>query len=141
VRQAYAAFDAPALCQGCHGRIDPVGFLFENYDTVGAYRTVDDNGQLVDAAASVVADPDTALSGSFNGAVAFVQRLASHGDEVSQCLATQLFRYASKRAEGDADQSFLADLATKYVQSGQSTQQILSALTQSETFLYRLNEN
>src|SRR6266436_6481667 len=54
VRQAYEKFTSPPLCQGCHVRINPVGFLFENYDTLGAYRTVDDNGRPVKAAGTVV---------------------------------------------------------------------------------------
>src|SRR5262249_30620547 len=28
-------------CQGCHGRINPTGFLFESYDQVGRFRTVE----------------------------------------------------------------------------------------------------
>jgi hypothetical protein len=141
LREAYTQFDAPASCQTCHAQIDPVGFLFENYDTIGAYRTVDDSGQPVDSAASVVGVNDPALNGAVGSAVAFVQRLAGHSEQVSQCLATQLFRYAYKRREGDADRSFLAALATRYVQSGQSAKELLRALTQSEAFLDRLNEN
>src|SRR5213078_2512540 len=28
-------------CAGCHARMDPIGFAFENYDAVGAFRTRD----------------------------------------------------------------------------------------------------
>ena len=139
VRHAYEAFDAPAACQSCHGQIDPMGYLFESYDTLGAYRTVDDAGQPVDPAVTVVGAQDPSLNGSAPNAVSFVQRIAA-SDQVSQCLVEQLFRYSSKRLEVSADQAFLADLATQYVSSGQSMKQVLSALTQSRTFLQRLNE-
>ncbi len=139
VRQTYEASDSSTRCQSCHARIDPVGFLFENYDSLGAYRTVDDVGQPVDPAVTIVGASDPALNGAAANAVAFVKRLAA-SDQVSQCLVDQLFRYASKREEGSLDQAFLADLATQYVRSGQSMKQVLSALTQSRTFLHRLNE-
>ncbi len=35
-------------CAGCHSIINPLGFAFENYDTLGRYRT-EDNGEVVDA--------------------------------------------------------------------------------------------
>jgi len=138
-RHAYENFDSPASCQACHARIDPVGFLFENFDTLGTYRTVDDAAQPIDSSANVVGASDSTLNGPTANAVEFVKRL-SNSDEVSQCFATQLFRYAEKRLESDADQAFLADLVTRYAQSGQSTKELLSALTQSRGFLQRINE-
>ncbi len=63
LRQAFERFDAPASCQSCHARIDPVGFPFEAYDTLGAYRTVDDYGMPIDSAATIVGADDDAQSG------------------------------------------------------------------------------
>ena len=34
-RKLYEDFTAAAACQACHGRINGVGFAFENYDAVG----------------------------------------------------------------------------------------------------------
>ena len=39
-------------CAGCHVRMDPLGFSFENYDAIGSWRTnegkfpVDASGKL-----------------------------------------------------------------------------------------------
>ena len=139
LRHAIEAFDAPSECQQCHARIDPVGFLFENYDTLGAYRTVDDGLQTIDPAVTVVGAKDPTLNGPVANAVAFAKRLAA-SDQVSACFVKQLFRYASRREDAAADQTFLAELATRYVRSGQSTQQLRAALTQTQTFLRRINE-
>jgi len=44
--------DAGDSCGGCHAQFDPIGFAFENYDPIGAYRT-EDNGVTVDASGNV----------------------------------------------------------------------------------------
>jgi hypothetical protein len=139
VRQAYEKFTSPALCQGCHSRINPVGFLFENYDTLGAYQTIDDNGQPVNSQVTIVGATDMSLDVPTANAIEFVNRLAATGDVTSQCLATQLYRYAAKRDDADADLPIITGLATQFNQSGQSLKTLFGALTQAEPFVYRLN--
>ena len=36
------------LCASCHQRMDPIGFAFENYDAIGAWRDRD-GGFAIDA--------------------------------------------------------------------------------------------
>jgi hypothetical protein len=145
VRQAYEAFTSPALCQGCHSRINPVGFLFENYDTVGAYRTIDDNGQPVNSDVTIVnaldnsGAPDPKLNVETPNAVKFVQNLAAEGSVTTQCLVTQLYRYALKRLENDADQKTIGNLASSYTSASQSMSKLIAGLTQTQAFQNRLN--
>ncbi|HEY4105414.1 MAG TPA: DUF1588 domain-containing protein, partial [Polyangiaceae bacterium] len=145
VRQAYEAFTSPSLCQGCHARINPVGFLFENYDTIGQYRTIDDNGQPVNSDVTVVSaldtngDPDPKLNVETPNAVQFTKNLASDGSVATQCMVTQLYRYALKRIENDADQDTLSKLAGDYTTSSQSLSKLISGLTQTQGFMNRMN--
>ncbi|HWZ91115.1 MAG TPA: DUF1588 domain-containing protein [Polyangiaceae bacterium] len=146
VRQAYEAFTSPTLCQGCHARINPVGFLFENYDTIGQYRTIDDNGQPVNSDVTIVDALDNTgmrdpkLNVETPDAVKFVQNLASEASVTTQCLVTQLYRYALKRVESDADQQTISDLSTSYTGASQSMSKLIGGLTQTQGFLNRLNE-
>lgn len=39
-------------CASCHALMDPIGFAFENYDAMGAYRTLD-NGQPIDSTGEI----------------------------------------------------------------------------------------
>src|ERR1700752_940560 len=32
------------VCAGCHARMDPLGFAFENFDATGKWRTVESTG-------------------------------------------------------------------------------------------------
>src|SRR5262249_23688515 len=41
LRQRMEQHRAKAICASCHQRMDPLGFGFENYDAVGAWRTMD----------------------------------------------------------------------------------------------------
>lgn len=52
LKEALSQHMEDPACSSCHGSTDPVGFAFEFYDAIGAYRTTD-NGGMVDASGSV----------------------------------------------------------------------------------------
>jgi len=41
IREIMEAHRANPACNACHGVMDPLGFSLENFDTIGAYRTMD----------------------------------------------------------------------------------------------------
>jgi Protein of unknown function (DUF1592)/Protein of unknown function (DUF1588)/Protein of unknown function (DUF1587)/Protein of unknown function (DUF1595)/Protein of unknown function (DUF1585) len=49
VREQIAAHRASASCAGCHNLIDPIGLALENFDAIGRYRSVYENGLAIDA--------------------------------------------------------------------------------------------
>jgi hypothetical protein len=59
VREIMETHRANPTCNACHGVMDPLGFSLENFDTIGAYRSIDRNthtkidtsGKLVDGTA------------------------------------------------------------------------------------------
>lgn len=51
-RERFASHVADPACAGCHRRIDPLGYAFEQFDASGAFRT-EDHGRAVDATATV----------------------------------------------------------------------------------------
>jgi hypothetical protein len=142
LRQDFETLTADKVtCQPCHMRINPLGFLFEHYDTLGRYRTVDDNGQPVNSVATIVGTGDPMLDLSTTDAVQFANRLGADNGTVAQCMVTQVYRYAVHRREADsgADQPALTTLSTAFDSSGRNMKTLLSTVTQSEAFLYRLN--
>jgi hypothetical protein len=131
----------PTGCQPCHMRINPVGFLFENYDTIGQFRTIDDNKQPVNTAVTIVGTGDPALDVATTNATQFLDRLGTDDAAVGACMITHLYRFAAKRAEATsgADAADIMKLTTAFTTSKQSFKQALVGLTQTETFLNRLN--
>jgi hypothetical protein len=49
VREQIAIHRAAAACAGCHNMIDPIGLALENFDAIGRYRGVYENGLPIDA--------------------------------------------------------------------------------------------
>ena len=92
--------------------MDPFGFAFENFDGIGAYRTMD-NGSPVDSTATV------SLDGTKQSVANGVQlaSLLSTSPEARQCFTTQWVRYALARPETDADKASIATAYTAFASS------------------------
>jgi Protein of unknown function (DUF1592)/Protein of unknown function (DUF1588)/Protein of unknown function (DUF1595)/Protein of unknown function (DUF1585) len=129
----------PTTCQPCHKRINPLGFLFEHYDSMGYYVTTDSNGQPVDSATTLVGTGDPMLDVANTDAVQFAGRLGADDSTVATCMVNQIYRYAVHRHEEAGDVMALASLTSSFNTSGRNVKMLLSSLTQSEAFLYRLN--
>jgi hypothetical protein len=145
VRQAFETFTSAPKCQACHSRINPVGFLFENYDTLGAYTKVDDNGQAVNAAGTIVGatgtmgESDAAINVATATAVDLSKNMAGSA-AVAQCLVKQLYRYTVKRHETDGDAVTINTLAGAFAGTAQNMPGLLVGLTKSDAFLNRWNQ-
>jgi hypothetical protein len=62
VRQMVEKHSSDEKCAGCHRKIDPYGFAFENYDAIGRYRTQDLANRPIDTRTTL---PDgTAIGGA-----------------------------------------------------------------------------
>ncbi|NIS34118.1 MAG: DUF1588 domain-containing protein, partial [Actinobacteria bacterium] len=83
---------SPDTCQGCHRAIDGIGFGFENYDAIGAFR-VTDNGMPVDATGAITTAEGEEV---YDGAVELSAALAE-SQTVRECVSEQWFRFAAGR--------------------------------------------
>jgi hypothetical protein len=78
-------------CAGCHRLMDPIGFALENFDAVGAWRTVDDAGVPLDTR-------DVLLSGeAVQGVAALRTALVKRPEVFVQTLTEKLLIYALGR--------------------------------------------
>jgi len=93
IRQIMEQHRANPTCNACHGVMDPLGFALENFDTIGAYRSVDrftrtkidTSGKLVDGT-------------PVNGPVDLRSALLSHPEQFVQTLTEKLTIYALGRS-------------------------------------------
>lgn len=131
-RERFEQHNSDPKCAGCHQMIDPIGFGFEHYDGVGAYRLTE--GELpIDASGRLIA---TDVDGEFEGAVELAQML-SRSEQVQQCFARQWFRYAFGRNETDSDECSTRDLELTFAESEGDVLILLRALITSDAFRYR----
>jgi hypothetical protein len=115
-RQRYEEKTADAACATCHSLINPVGFVLENYDAVGRYRTeelvIDDGtGELlatlpIDATAAPALAGDDTVIGS---GVELSQQIVDSG-RAEACFARQYFRATFGREESAEDGCAVDDL-------------------------------
>lgn len=131
-RERFDAHRTDPACAGCHSLMDPIGFGFENYDAVGAYRT-EENGKTIDATGTLTA---TSVDGNFNGPVDLSNRLAE-SKEIRECATLMWFRFLVGRAESTEDDCTLQHAEKLFAESGDKFPELLVALTQTDAFLYR----
>ena len=111
--------------------MDPIGFGFENYDSIGRFATIDPNGLPIDSSGEFKYTRDS--DGAFDGALELVERLVE-SDEVAECMTTQIFRYAHGRRADDADACAVHALMG---QRESSFKDLLVAVTLTDGFRYR----
>ncbi len=132
LREELAQHAKDPSCAGCHTMMDPIGFGFESFDTVGRFRS-DEGGVPVDASGEIFGSD---VDGPFNGVVELAAKLAD-SEDVQACYAKQWFRYGYGRVEDEADACTLAEIREKLDESGGNIRELLVALTQTDAFLYR----
>ena len=126
----------PPACQFCHVKINPAGFAFEAFDTLGKHRA-QDHGENVDTSATIKLDGEEV---SFDGAVEFAQLLGA-SDTVRRCYETQWFRYGMGRGEADDDVCLLDEIDARTQHAGGSVKELLVSLTLSRGFRFRAQED
>jgi hypothetical protein len=122
-----------ALCATCHKLIDPLGFSFENYDTVGRYRTTEEN-KPVDASGVFTLGSDTIM---FKNAVELMPKLAK-SQEARDCMVTQWWRYALRRQEATSEDPSIKLVQEAFRLSGQDMRELLVAFTRTRAFTHRM---
>jgi Protein of unknown function (DUF1592)/Protein of unknown function (DUF1588)/Protein of unknown function (DUF1595)/Protein of unknown function (DUF1587)/Protein of unknown function (DUF1585) len=134
LRQHFEEHSKNPVCASCHRILDPIGFVFENYSSIGQFRTQDTAGQTVDPKGTL----EFPESGTHNfvDAVDFAGQIAK-SPELPKCQATQWLRFALARHEATDDQGSL-DQASKRLASTGDLREMLVALATSKTFMNRL---
>jgi hypothetical protein len=112
-------------CAGCHSFIDPPGFLFESFDSIGVYRTEVDGIPL---------DTSGDLDGTPLADARDLARELSNNAQVSACIVKQLYRHASGRLDERSEERALIDVEKKFAAQGYRFSALLLELVQSEGF-------
>ena len=129
-RERLSQYTADERCSGCHSQIDPLGFAFEHFDAIGAYRE-SEAGRAIDAAGRAVGSAQR-----FEDSEELAAQLAE-SSEVKDCFARQLFRFATGQGEGALERAFLSLVEELPEARRDSAFEMLVALVRSELFIER----
>ncbi len=117
---------------GCHNLlINPAGFAFENYDAIGAYRTMD-NGQTVNAKDEFLLDGNLE---PFDNAVDF-SNLMADSKQAHDCYTRHLLEYMYGRDHRDADEETVDALGTESVEGSMTIVDLLTEMVTTDEFLH-----
>jgi hypothetical protein len=102
-RQRVETVTAQPKCAACHAFINPFGFMQENFDAIGRWRTLDE-GTPIDASISVDFLDEGKLT---SDAPVTSIRGFTRSLRFQQCFARQLFRFYTGRDEAPGDDPVL----------------------------------
>ncbi|MCB9677672.1 MAG: DUF1592 domain-containing protein [Alphaproteobacteria bacterium] len=131
-RERLEAITSAQGCSGCHDFINPLGFAFESFDTLGGWRDTD-AGRPVDDAGELRIPGEAPVA--FDGAVDLARHLAA-SDRVRDCYATQWARYAMGDPEIRLDDPRFSDVRERF-RDGGDIRGLLVDLVTSDAFRLR----
>lgn len=120
-------------CAGCHKTIDGYGFLFENYNAIGAYQTKERHLDI-DASGSVEGTLD--LNRRYNNGIEFTEELAK-SEQVAQCVVQNFYEFATARDPVPEDGCVIAPLTDAFLNGGTNMQDLLIAIAKSPALRFR----
>jgi hypothetical protein len=128
LRQRMERHRSNPRCAACHAGMDPLGFVLENFDAVGAWR-IHDGGTPVDAT-GVLSD-----GRGFDGPAGLQAVLLERRGAFARCLSEKLLTYALGRGLDRGDRRAVADVARKLADNGYRFSALVLALAHCDPFL------
>jgi hypothetical protein len=119
-------------CFACHQVMDAIGLGLENYDAIGAYRTMDNFGPI-DATGTLATE--TAET-PFNGARELSALLAAD-TRTLPCVVKKLMIFTMGRELGAAQQPLETAISSATLQAGGSMRAAIEAIVVSDVFRMR----
>ena len=118
-------------CNGCHRKIDPIGFPFENFDPVGRWR------EHYPTKPRLPIDPSTTLS---NGTqvpdiINFKKILLQRETDIARCLTEKMLTYATGRLLEPTDRGEINRIVQQLQTQQNRFRHLIHLITTSPLFL------
>jgi len=120
-----------ALCASCHQRMDPIGFAFENYDAIGAWRSKD--GKF-----DIDASGELPNGQTFTGPAELKIILKGRKDLFCRCLTEKMLTYALGRGLEHYDRCAVDKLVAELDRNDYRFSTLLLEVVKSEPFQMRM---
>lgn len=115
-------------CASCHSFIDPPGFLFEHFDSSGAYRELQEGTLPIDSSGSLDGKP---MSNARDLAT-----VLETDERVGRCMVKQLYRHAQGRLETKGEALALDTLSDRFVNASFDFRSLLIELVTHDAFRF-----
>lgn len=135
-REFYEPTRQQPACAGCHTMMNPLGYAFEHYDPIGAWRDIEegDPRKVVDSKVELHGYL-AGIDGPLSGAVELTHRLAE-SPMVADCYAQHWMGYAhAQRLE--ANSCAVQSLQEGFRAAGGEVRALIERIVASEAFVLR----
>jgi Protein of unknown function (DUF1592)/Protein of unknown function (DUF1588)/Protein of unknown function (DUF1587)/Protein of unknown function (DUF1595)/Protein of unknown function (DUF1585) len=138
VRQVLERHRADPGCKACHGLFDPYGLALEEYDAIGLYRSIYDDGTPIDPSTTLPPSETHPDGLSFSG-LEGLSRAVSSDPNFGACLAKKLFTYGLGKLVVASDEPQLQRAQQEWLTAGQtpSIRRLIQALISTDAFRSR----
>ena len=119
-------------CASCHAVMDPLGFALEDFDTVGAYRTIDPQSRLAIDSSGTMPD-GTKLAGPAD----LHKALAARSDQFAQIITEKLMTYAVGRHIDYNDMPSVRSIVRESRTEGLTFESLVTGVVDSNAFRRR----
>ena len=130
LKQRMEQHRANPSCSSCHLKMDALGFAFESFNAIGAWRDKDD-GQPIDATGELPGGV------KLNGPQAVKDYLAANRDKFMRALTDKLLTYALGRGLEPYDRRAVDAILKRSGDRGDKFSELVLAIVESEPFRFR----
>jgi hypothetical protein len=134
VRERMEQHRASPSCAGCHKVLDPLGFALDNFDGVGAWRTLGEDGTAIDAT-GVLADGT-----KVNGPVDLRNALLSRPNVFVGTMTEKLLTYALGRGVEYYDMPAIRAIVQNAARSDYHFSSLIVGVVKSTPFQMRRSQ-
>jgi mono/diheme cytochrome c family protein len=134
IRERLAQHRTNPSCASCHSVIDPLGFALEQFDAIGAWRTVDEAGRPVDAEA------DTLSGQKVDGLAGLRSLLLAESEQFPRTVTEKLMAYALGRRLEYYDRPSVRSIVRDAAASDYRWSALIAGIVKSPSFLMRATE-
>ena len=131
IRERLARHRQSPTCASCHAVIDPLGFALENFDVIGGWRDVDEQGRPIDNAGT------TTGGVPINGLVGLRALLLNDPEQFPRTLTEKLLAYALGRRLEHYDRPAVRKIVRDAAASEYRWSAIISGIVRSPQFTMR----
>ncbi len=131
IRERLAQHRTNPSCASCHSVIDPLGFALEQFDAIGAWRTVDESGRAVDAAA------ETLGGAKVEGLVGLRTLLLAEPEQFPRTVTEKLLAYALGRRLEYYDRPAVRAIVRDAAANNYRWSALITGIVKSPPFLMR----
>ena len=143
-RQKFAAHSDSGACKGCHLMMDPIGFGFERFDSLGRYREFETVASKQVPLTGKGTLHGTDVDGEFTGPVELAKKLST-SPQVAACMVSQMMKFMLGRDTAfdetrlPIDTATLDSIMTSSKGASMPMQSVMLALVKSPAFFHRTN--